>query len=975
MGFSTLQARANELAEAGQLVQAMPLLKELVKRVEADEDSDIELDSPIYLIGTGYIQTYLESENKQALQEALKWYDRLADEYPNSSHMKDMLLKRVDLLRTLGRNEEAIEQMRQNLRGENRNVRLDFSERVSTLRSLTQVHYNKGLLEEGLQFFGEFLEIARDPEDKALAAAASFEALYKNDRMDDAIKLVPLLAKEASIRYLPRLNVALLEASDALVADDRFNEATIILNLIKTTDIMIEWHEDRIQTLRSRREQRVAFGNADDAIAKIDREIARLEGNLEKLAELPTLRSELLVRRARNYTQTERRFEAFWMFYGLSQENPDDKQIEFYYYAAFSNALEISKNDTAISLAEAYRERFPEGDYYSDISGALAVEYQNAGEFQKFETLAVDFLEQRPLDQMSGSLFARWASYLIERERYAELIDQSVEWFKAEPDATFADGVFYWGGMAELQLRQYDGAIANFKELLNRYPQSAYAEDSLLRKGVAEFYADLSEDARETLFAYIEQYPDGYALDQAYFFLGETEYVASNLELALEYLNKADELTEYQDIHDSVAFRKGDIYEATERFEKMAEHFEAYIDRFGENGNLTRAVLRLGQAFEYLTRPVDMLALYRENIRRFSQAADNTGVDALIESYAEKYNENQATLTATNDFFDRMEDDSEFREKIVTDRGFLFEQFYNNDDLDEGLYNRMRNDPDFTEALLEDLGPINDIMAPYRDQLARFPSETPEAFYRDQLAQARADENFIAETRMLMGLYRLGVELEPSEPYDMELVRRLTPRAILYVADYERDKRIELAEEAWNWVLETYPSDDATIVAYMRLASISAEKDEPEAALQYLEEIVNDFSGSSKIPAVLLRQGELLSGLGRGKEAREKYQYILRVPEWRGVFQARAIFQIGQSYMEEEEYAKAHGFFERTFLGYPHLTEWSARAYLADAEALIGMGAKEDAVNTLKEAVEMLSDSAPDDLMEPIQTKLAELQA
>ncbi|NBB78423.1 MAG: tetratricopeptide repeat protein [Verrucomicrobia bacterium] len=974
MGFSTLQTRANELAEEGRLIEALPLLKELVKRVEATEDSDVKLDFPLYLIGTGYIQTYLQSQDKQSLEEALKWYDKLAEEYPNSPHMKDMLLKRVDVLRTLGRNDEAIEQMRQNLSGENPSVRLSYSERVATLRNMTQIHYNSGQFEEGLPYFGQFLEIARDPEDKALAAAASFEALFKANRIDDAINLVPLLARDASIRYLPRLNVALLEASDILVSVDRFNEATIVLNLIKTTDVMIEWHENRVRELRGRKEQRVAFGNTGEAIEQIDREIKRLEGNLEKLADLPTLRTELLVRRARNYTQTERRYEAFWMFYGLSQENPDDTQIEYYYYAAFSNALQIAKNDTAITLAEDYLRRFPEGDYYSDVSGALAVEYQNAGEFQRFESLVVDLIGRRPLDQFSASLFARWAAYLIERERYAELINQAAEWFNAEPNAVYADGVFYWGGLAELQLRQFEGAIDSFKQLLSRYPQSAYAEDGLVRKGVAEFYAGLLNDAHETLVGYIEKYPNGHALDQAYFFLGETEYVDGGLDLALEYLGKADEVTEFQDIHDAVAFRVGDIYEAKQEFDAMVAHFQSYMEQYGETGNLTRAVLRLGQAFENLLRPVDMLELYREYIAEFSTDPDNAGVDALVESYAEKYNRNKTKLTATVDFFDRMENDLEFREKIVTDRGFLFEQFYNNDNLDEKLYNRMRNDPNFTKALLDDLSPIDDLIAPYRDQLALFPRETPEAFFRDQLARFRAQENIIAETRILMGLYRLDIELEPSEPFDMDLVRRLTPRAILYVADYERNKRIDLAEEAWNWILQTYPTDDATIVAYMRLADISADDGRTETALEYLEQIVEGFPGSSKIPAVLLRQGQLLTELGRGGEAREKYQYILRVPEWRGVFQARAIFQIGQSYMAEQEYAKAHGFFERTFLGYPHLSEWSARAYLADAEALIGMGAENDAINTLNEAVEELGGVAPADIMEAINRKLGELQ-
>ena len=975
LGFTGLQTQANSLVEDGKLVEAMPLLKELVKRVEAADNSEIKLDFPIFLIGTGYIQEYVNSGQNGQLVEALKWYDKLEAEFPNSTKIKDMLLKRIDVLRVLERNDEAIAVMQKILSEGYSNVRLNFSEQIKMLKDLTQIYYSTGQLEAGLPYFAQLLEKARDLEDQTLAAAASFEALFLAKRLDDALRLLPMLAKESEVRYRPRLNVALLKASDTLVEAGRVNDAALTLNLIKTTDIMIEWHESQVEMKTARMEQRVAFGNAGEEIERMQQEIKTLENNLEFLRDLPTLRNELLVRRARNYTKTARRYEAFWMFNDLMVENPDDDQAEFYYYATFSNALQIGKNETAIEVGRNYRSKFPNGDYYSDVSGALANKLKEAGEDEEFLALAVDFLGVRPLDAVSRSLFAQWASYLIEQQRYAELINQAAEWYNAHGNAIYVDGIFYWGGLAELQMSQFEDALGSFTRLVDTYPNSVYAEDGLLRKGAAQFYAQLYEEARDTLYGYADQYPSGNALDQAYFFLGEIEYLAGNLELALTHFYKADEITSLQDVHNGAAFRIGAVLEELGRYEEMAAHFEAYIGRFGEDGEMTRAILQLGLAFEYLKRPVEMLSLYRKNIEIYAADANNSGVDALIEGYVEKYNSNLATLTRTVAFFDKLESDREFREKIVTDRGFLFELFYNNSDIDQSLYNLLRNDPEFTPALVDNLKPIEDLIAPYRTQLEQFPSETPEDFYRDQLAKARAKENIVAETRMLMGLYRLGLELDPSQRFDAALVQELTPRAILYVADYERNKRLTFAQEAWNHLLINYPTDDATIVAFMRLADVTAEEDDLPGALNYLEQIVTQFPGSPKAPAVMLRQSELLSEMGRGQEAREKCQYILRVPEWRGVLHARALYQIGQSYMAESAYAEAHGFFERTFLGYPHLTEWSSRAYLADAGALLGMGAKQDAINTLNEAIEELSEKAPQDIILSIKAKLKELQA
>ena len=57
LGFSALQAQANVLAGQGKLVEAKPLLLELVKRVKATEsvDEEMRLDFPYFLIGTAHI--------------------------------------------------------------------------------------------------------------------------------------------------------------------------------------------------------------------------------------------------------------------------------------------------------------------------------------------------------------------------------------------------------------------------------------------------------------------------------------------------------------------------------------------------------------------------------------------------------------------------------------------------------------------------------------------------------------------------------------------------------------------------------------------------------------------------------------------------------------------------------------------------------------------------------------------------------
>lgn len=973
LAFSELQARANTLVERGQLEQARPLLEELVSRVEKTENSEIELDFPIFLIGTAYIQQYVNSGNMAPLPEAIKWYEKLEKEYPESPKIKDALLKKIDVYRVMQQNDQALALMKR-LLSENQ-FRLSYPERTKLLKDITQTYYFTGKLQEGLPYFAQLLDVSRDTEEQALAAAASFEGLFEAKRMDDAIRLLPYLVQETDVRYRPRLNVALLKASDILVDANRLNDAALLLNLIKTTDLMIQYHESEISTKTARLEQRKAFGNAADEVAKLEQEIAILKANLEQLRKLPTLRNELLVRRARNYTKSERSYEAFWMFYDLMSENPNHEQSEFYTYAAFSNALNINKENAINHIGDEYRSKFPEGEYYSDVSIALASRLIDEGKPDEFLALATDFLTKRPLDPVSSNLFAQWASYLLGEGKFEPMVRQAAAWKAMHKHPIYEDGIYYWSGLAELQLSEFSKAIQSFDDVLKKFPTSNYAEDALLRKGTALYYDQQYEESREILYGYVKKYPRGNALDQAYYFLGEVENLAGKHDLAIKHFKKADSITTLQDIHDGVAFRLGGIYESYQEYTEMIEVFETYIKTYGSDGRLTDAVYELGRGFEFIMKPTAMLTLYRQYIESYLSSEDDSGIDTLVEGYAEKYDSNYTMLTSTVEFLDRLDSDQTFREQIVTDRGFLFETFYLDEKLHQPLYNKLRNHPNFTNALIDDLSPIKNLTQPYRNELAQYPSEKPEAFFRRLLNQMRAKKSRIGEARALMGLYRIGIELKPNQPFDGDLVRSASPRVILYIADYEKSKRLEFAVAAWNEVLTEYPQDDAAIVALMRLAGVSEERNDLPTALNYLQNILDQFPGSPKTPGVILHQGELLTKLNRTKEAREKYQYILRVPDWRGIIHARALYQIGESYMAESAYAEAHGFFERTFLGYSHFAEWCARAYLADAEALVKMGAPQDAINTLTEAVQQLGTSAPDEIMQSIQSKLRELQS
>ncbi|MFT4900971.1 MAG: tetratricopeptide (TPR) repeat protein [Lentimonas sp.] len=974
LGFSELQAKANTLVEMGQLIDAIPLLTELIQRVEQSENSGkIELDFPLFILGTGYIQKYVATGQKAELREALKWYDKLQADYPLSPKNKDADMKRIDLLRVLGQFDQATDLMIKMVASQY-NFRLLFAERLKILTDLCRTFYATNKLQDGLPYFELLLTEAKDIDDRGFAAAAAFEAYVAADQLDLAIKLIPNLAVDSKVRYGPQLNVALLRTSDKLAAQGRLNDTAIILSLIKKTDAMIGYNEAQLVEKQLELQRRTATENSQDRIDQVSQEITMLETQLKQLKTLPALNNEILVRRARNYTLTGRRYEAFWMFYDLSKGDPKDPRIEFYTYATFSNAQQIGKKQVMRQVGADYRSKFPDGEYFSDISVALATELNDSGDNTAFLEIATSFLSTRPMDPSAANLLAQWGSYLFSIELFDEVIAQCDQWLKTHKNPIFMDGLYYWKAMGLLQIGQFEQTIVYLDSLLKEFPTSLYAEDALLRKGTSLFYAQDYNVAQKILLQYTETYSQSNSLDQAFYFLGQIQMIAGNPNNALAYFDKAMAISDSQSIYDSIAFSRGSIYEQLQQYETMTLNFQTYIDTFGAAGRLTDAILQLGRAHQLTQHPTKMLNLYSEAIRAHISNAGDTGVDSLIEAYAEAFESNKIQLVATNKFLDDLRDDLQFRNKIVTDRGFLFEFFYTHPTIEQSLYNKLRSHPKFNSALLEDISPIADLTAPYREELKNYPTEIPEEFFRDLLARSRANGDRFAETRALMGLYRVDIELAPQERFDEALLEKATPRVTLFIADYERQKRRDFAVKAWERILSEFPSDDAAIVAYMRLADVSAEENRPVDALEYLEAIEANFPGSPQISSVLLRQGELLSEMGQGDAARAKYQYILRVPDWRGEIHAKALLQTGDSYIAEANYAAAHGFYERTFLGYSHFAPLSAQAYLSDADALLKMGMREDAIATLTEAIDRLAATVTDELILKIKLKLQEIQ-
>ena len=148
----------------------------------------------------------------------------------------------------------------------------------------------------GLKVYRKLLTMARTADDKNYAAAALFEAYIAEKKLDEALDLLPIIAQDSLVRYLPRLNISLLKASDLMSASGRLNDAAVMLSLLKTTPQMLTYHKKLYAKNQQALEVQNKLVKDPEKTQKIEQALQQGRHTIKILGQLPSLENELRVR-------------------------------------------------------------------------------------------------------------------------------------------------------------------------------------------------------------------------------------------------------------------------------------------------------------------------------------------------------------------------------------------------------------------------------------------------------------------------------------------------------------------------------------------------------------------------------------------------------------------------------------------------------------------------------------------------------
>jgi hypothetical protein len=467
--ISSAQSKIGE----GDFAAAAPYLDELEARFEGEKDPAIAkiLQQFGFVRGIGYLQSFAKTGKQAFLGRAASAFAFFAEKFPDDPKAVLAMQKQTMCLRALNEFNEAAKVIEILLDPKKpyRKQILKRSELMNLYFGRAQCYHIEQAWVKGEPAFRELLVVAdkaKDEDRAAYAVSCLVEMFVVNKRIDDVFPLLPRLAGDTPARYDIRLNVNLMTGAEQLKTAGRHLEASLFFALTMTTEEIKNYYEERLKQLKTELTTLENFmslrGNAlprrraeilKERINELAMKVTNAQGRLDQIAKIPSFTTTLRWRKAENYQETKRDWEAFWAFYWLYKDFPNHNNVENFLYAAFASANGVKHREKSIELGEEYLANTDWKSFRADVTfimanayqseaktqdalaksldGAISTKDRNAGSeaktkaeeyYNRFFELCDRFLEVMPEHEYSRDFINMMGSVYFGRKRFDDLL-------------------------------------------------------------------------------------------------------------------------------------------------------------------------------------------------------------------------------------------------------------------------------------------------------------------------------------------------------------------------------------------------------------------------------------------------------------------------------------------------------------------------------------------------------------------------
>lgn len=1001
-----LLASAIGFVEKGDFIGGLPYFDEMVTRFGKDPQHARMMQLILFYRGRAYMQMAANGD-QDAIQQAANIFSQYVDEHPNTDNYPYALSNLADCYRVMGKFLSAVPYLEELVDYQG----IPNEMREETREKIVQAYYVEKAWLSDLGCINWFLRILKESinrETRGAAATAAMQAYIETNQVDEALKLLPHVTGDNPARYNIAFNVSLLKAGDSYVKQNLFVKASLLFNMTLTVPDIVAFFEQRVATFEKKlsRLEDSQVPEAEALRSEIHTDITNARNQLEAAKSVNDYTPELRVRIARTYVQTGRDWEGFWAYLKLIDDHPHHSLIELFTYSAFAQAKKIDKEEYVRELGERYLGNPSFTKYYAEVSLQLAEYYWKRKSYDRFFEIADRFFDNNANHPYSAQFVYYMGSAYLELQQAEQMYQRFDQMAKDYPASPGIDGMYFWGGLAGIFTDRAKEAFQKFDMIVKNYPASGYYKDAIYRSGIAAFAQDDYDTAKARFEMTIQESPGKGVRGEAEYFLGQIAAMAGTV----EGLNKAFEhygnVEQYTDVHQYVKdayFKTGELQEVNEMYADMAETFRNYINKYAEVGNVTDATFRLGEAYEYLGQPNEMLREYLRAIERFGDDQSREGVDSIIEAYPSKYYEKKAIIQANIGFIEKLMEDEAFRRKIsgwvypldpitkepvydfkdydrgkllnpetempldnpkgfkpYRDKRFAFEYFMgkSGDELrfkptlvDTAVKRKIQRDDEFAKQMLHDISGLRDLRAEWKDMEIDFPPETPEEIYLPMYEDAKAMQERTLMFRLMRALERMGKPVSDVYFFTTADFAYASPSLLTWMGKKALEvEDYSVAQQAWEKVIEEFPFTEAACNAYLHLADLYVEYyQDYERALTYYQTCQQLFPIAEQAKTAAIRQGDMYRKLQQWDNAKTVYEIITKTPSWRGPIHAEAAYKIALCEFEAGKLKEARSLFQRTYLVHAFHKEWASKSYVKDIECLIKLGLRDEAKKVLEE--------------------------
>lgn len=632
---SELVDRAKDLLKENQPQELIPVLYELLVRIEGNTDKDSLETRSFCLFQIAASQMQLER-----FEDAQETLDLFLGEFP-----KDAMASRAAIMITecyaISGDWAAAEKYARDVLTDSK---LDLQRKLSTLQLLSEALVNQEKWQEAIDPLSRIRQLAEEDSVRNRATAMQLTVLGQAGRFDEFIDLIGSSPDEVLLD--PRVNAGLIAAGDQQRKGGHSAVALMLYRKVLPRQEMIQRHQAGLQVMEAElaEEYRPTVGSSrsafDEKQAVIRRRYERKQSVLEELRGQDGYETELQFRMGQCYVDMKRNWPAWTLFRKLYLSAPDHELAEDARFQAFAVTLDMQRWGDAEKEARDYLETYRSGRFSDEVSLNLVQLLLQNGKLEAAGSVAVDAVASYPKHRFMDQLKYLLGYIYFQQLEYRPALQLFTEVSEAWPDSMYHDAAGYWLAMCKLFLGQYTEAVVAFEEYLSGdNEQKPFAEDASYRLGVAHYGAGDFDAAEAVFMQFIKDWPSSDLYSEACSMAGDLRGADGDLKTALEFYQLArGKAVNISQINYAI-FQSAKVYELQGDWPAVVDMMEEYLLSHGDAGNYAGAGFWIGKAWSAMGDDDKALETYLDTVVRFGNKPDNSDVDLILRELIKKYNE------------------------------------------------------------------------------------------------------------------------------------------------------------------------------------------------------------------------------------------------------------------------------------------------------------------------------------------------